>query len=162
VKQALGQLKILNDALARYFKHGAQQREDASDFEKRFGVIIGDVTVSELLPSKEVQKAMDGASESAALDEIVMRNLGYPSIEAVHEAVKAGKLTSDQVREATENAMAMTDNLHGLDLKRQTFTLRLQGDTDLIDAARAIATSPAGPAILGALTKGANQSPKGR
>ncbi len=158
VKEILVELPSLNEMLAVNFKHGKKQHKDISDFEKRFGVIIGDVTVSELLPSKEVQKALDGASESAALDGIVARSLGYPNIEAVHAAVAAETLTSEHVAYATENAMAMTDNLHGLDLKRQTFTLRLQGDPDLIDAAKALA--PVAPAIIGALTKGAagNQS----
>jgi len=153
VKGAVAELPPLNAMLEDEFKHGKSQGEKASDFEKRFGVIIGDVTVGEILPSKEVQKALDGASESAALDEVVARTLGYPSIKAVHTAVEGGKLTSEQVAYATENALAMTDNLHGMDVKRQTFTLRLQGDPDLIEAAKGLV--PIAPALMGALNKGA-------
>ena len=89
----------LNEALQDDFKHGEFQKEGASEFEERFGVIIGDVTVSKLMPSKEVQKAIDGNSESAALEEIVARSLGKKDMAGVHAAVadKDDPLTSEQV-----------------------------------------------------------------
>lgn len=151
VKEALTDLKGLNAHLRSEF------HARVSKFEGRFGVIVGDVTVSEILPSKEVQKAMDGASESVALDGIVARTLGYPSIEAVHAAVAAGTLTSDQVGIATENALAMTDNLGGMAVERKTYTVRLQGDPGLIEAAKAII--PFAPAIAGAM--GGGNQPRG-
>ncbi len=151
VKEALADLPGLNAHLRSEF------HTKVSKFERRFGVIVGDVTVSEILPSKEVQKAMDGSSESVALDGIVARTLGYPTIEAVHDAVKAEKLTSEQVSTAMENALAMTDNLGGMAVERKTYTVRLQGDTGLIEAAKAIV--PLAPAIAGAL--GGGNQPRG-
>lgn len=151
-EEALTKLSTLNEELRKTFYEGA------SGFEKRFGVKLGDVTVHSILPTEEVQKALDGAAESAALDKIVARTLGYPLIDDVHAAVAAGKITSEEVATATENAMVITDNLHGMDLKRQTFILRIQGQKDLVDAAKAIAESPAGAALASTLTGGKTQS----
>jgi hypothetical protein len=152
VSVSLGKLGDLNTFLAGKFKHGPTQHEKVTDFEERFGVIIGDVTVSKLLPSEEVQKAMDGASEREALDAIVCKNLGYATMEEVRKAVKDKELTSDQVAYATENALAMTNNLHGMNLGRQTYTVKLQGDPGLVDAMKNIASSSAAPAIIGAMS----------
>lgn len=151
VAETLVALSTLNKMLAEEFKHDEEQGEVASAFEKRFGVIIGDITVAEILPSKEVQKTMDGITESTTLDQIVAKTLGYPSIKEVQDAVRSGILKSEQVAHATENALALTNNLHGMDLKRHTFTLKLQGDSDLVESIKSL--GPLASTIAGVLNK---------
>jgi len=123
----------LNQKLLR-FKHGDSQDKQVSKFEERFGVMVGDVTISTIKGSKEIQKAIDGAAESSALSEVVARTLGYPDIQSVHQAVAKNKLTSEQVATAHKLALAMTDNLHGMNLNDTTFNLNLTGDPEMVKA----------------------------
>ena len=139
VMEALKDLGALNECLKKHFTHGASS---ITPFEKRFGVMVGDVTVSKLMPSDEVQKALDGRAEQAALDHVIARNLGYPSMEEVHKAVKRGKLTPEQVAYANENALALTDNLGTMKVERHSHTVHLRADENAAAAVAAV-----GPAI---------------
>lgn len=157
VIEALSESKGLNKELKDEFAQGPNRDTKVTKFEDRFGVIVGDVTVSELLPSKEVQKAMDGESEGNALDGLIAKNLGRPDMSTVHADVASGAITTEQYQYATENALAMTENLGGMAIERKTYTVRLQGDPGLVEAAKAIV--PHAPAIAGAL--GAGNQPRG-
>lgn len=140
VMEALKDLGDLNEeCLKKHFTHGAAA---ITPFERRFGVMVGDVTVSKLMPSEEVQKALDGRAEQAALDHVIARNLGYPSMEEVHKAVKRGKLNPEQVAYANENALALTDNLGTMKVERHSHTIHLRADENAATAVAAV-----GPAI---------------
>lgn len=124
-------IKGLNEALKKEFEEG-EGNKTISEFEDRFGIIIGDITVDELLPSDEVQKAMDGASEALALQRIVCQSLGYKDMVAVQEAVEKGVLSTKDVDRATLNAMTITNNLHGMNVGRQFYDIDINGDEDVV------------------------------
>ncbi len=137
----------LNQRLLK-LKRGEKQDEKVSGFEKRFGVMMGDVTIATIKASEEVQKALDGAAESTALSEVIARNLGYPDIKAVHDAVTSGKLKSEEVATATKIALAMTDNLHGMKVTDTTYNVKLSGEPEMVSALGAIA-----PALISLFPK---------
>ncbi len=152
--RGLDEMSVVNDEVSKEFMHGGTQTPEVSGFEERFGVIIGDVTLSELLPSAEVQKALDGASENAAMEAIVLRNLGYATMEEVRTAITTGKLTNDQLTSATHTALAMTDNLHGMKVDHSNITLRVVADDKTAEALAAV-----GPALAkGLALMGGNKS----
>ena len=143
---ALTGLADLNAALTAEFKHGATQEEQASDFEMRFGVIIGDVTVSGLMPSKALQETMSAKTESAVIDAIIASSFGKKSMRDLQKAVDAGTITQDEVNRRRNQTMAMSGNLQGMDFSESTFNLRVSG-LDKLDPAIAQAIAAIGPHI---------------
>lgn len=148
--------RLNEECLKKHFTHGAFA---ITPFEQRFGVMVGDVTVSKLMPSTEVQKALDGRAEQEALGHMIARNLGYSSMEEVHDAVKTGKLKAEQINTAQENAMGQTDNLGGIKIERHSHTIHLRADDNT--AAAIGAAGPAlGAGLAGILTKPKSGSKK--
>jgi hypothetical protein len=127
LRQLLNGLAELNNHLQQVFVHGRSGDDGSSPFEQRFGVMIGDVTVEEILPSKEVQETMSALTESAVIDDIVARSFGYDDTKLLREAVKTGDVTQDEVNRRRTQTMAMSGNLQGMDLKEHTFNLRVDG-----------------------------------
>ncbi len=151
---------VINQELESTFKL------DVSPVEERMGIIFGDVTMERIVPSNEVKKAMDGAAEMRAMMSfMVPMSLGYPTMEAMNQAVADGKLSSDAVINATKVAMTITDNLHGMKLNETTFNLNLDGLGDL-DPESAKALGAALPAvtafIAGRLGKGGGDQKGGK
>lgn len=132
VAQAIAAQSKINSYLREKYQHGSKA---VTLYEQRFGVIVGDITFATLRPSTEVQKAMDGAAEQEALGGVLASSLGYRDMAEVHAAVANKSITSDQVREAQKLAMALTDNLHGLNVSEQTIRLHVEGlDPNLVAA----------------------------
>jgi|CXWL01.1.fsa_nt_gi hypothetical protein len=141
---ALKGTSVLNINLAAEFKHGKAQGEKASAFEKRFGVIIGDITVSELMPSKATQETMSAETESAVIDAIVASSFGKKTMQELQEAVDAKTISQDEVNRRRNQTMAMSGNLQGMDFSESTFNLRISG-LDKVDPAIAQAITAIGP-----------------
>lgn len=161
VNTALKNVAALNKKLADKFKHGERQGEEASAFEERFGVIIGDVTVSELMPSKEVSETMSAQTESAVIDDIVAKSFGKDTIRDLQASVDAGVISQDEVNRRRNQTMAMSGNLQGMDFSESTFNLRISG-LDKVDPALAEAITAAAPLIarFGGQQKPAAKKPK--
>lgn len=144
--EALKNLPNLNESLTNTFKHGKNQGERASDFEKRFGVIIGDVTVSKLMPPKALQETISAKTESTVIDAIIANSFGMSTIADVQKAVEEKRISQDEVNRRRNQTMAMSGNLQGMDFSESTFNLKISG-LDNIDPAIAEAIAAAGPLI---------------
>ncbi len=146
ISEAIASLAKLNGYLKCEFEHGKVHGDDASDFEKRFGVMIGDVTAEEILPSKEVQETMSAVTEAEVIDKIVANSFGYDDVKALRAAVLAKEVKDEEINRRRTQTLAMSGNLQGMDLKEHTFNLQIQGLND-IDPALIHAITAAAPAL---------------
>jgi hypothetical protein len=140
------------------FKHGEGQADHVSRFERRFAVIVGDVTMATIKPSAEVQKALDASAENTALNEVVANNLGFETGAEMKAAIKDRTIKSADVIAARKLAYVVSDNLHGMDLGERTYTLKVEGLENL-DPNLVTAIGSALPAVTAAVTRG--QGPRG-
>lgn len=127
VKAALVSLPTINEQLIDDFRHGKEQGEQASDFEKRFGVIIGDTTVEEILPSAQIQETMNSQTESKVIDLIVAKSFGKTSVKALNAGIANSEYTRADVMKTRDRVMAMSGNLQGMNLTEQAFNLNVTG-----------------------------------
>jgi len=149
----------LNEELMRKFKHGDTQNDDISDFEERFGLIVGDVTVEKVLPSKQVQETMSAVTEARVIDEIVARSFGVKDVRALERKIKAGTITRKDVTLRRNQTLAMSGNLQGMKFDSTTtdFNLNIEGLKDMPpELVRAFgeAATVAGAARAGNKSKG--------
>jgi len=138
----------------------AKEDDRASDFERRFGVNLGDVTIAELLPSAEVQKTMSGLTEARIIANGAAVLLGYKDASEARQAIKNKTLTQDQLNTARDRFMAASENISmNLDANEYTFKVEFDGlDPDVIQAA-----APALLAYAETLrNRGSNQSGRTR
>lgn len=138
VTEAIASTAELNDHLKHTFVEKSTD-DEVTKFEKRFGIMVGDVTVEEILPTDEVQKTMSAITEAEVIDKIVAKSFGYSNAKALNTAIKSGKVAAEEVNKRRTQTMAFSGNLQGMDLKEHTF--RLEG-LDKVDpaVAQAIAT----------------------
>lgn len=143
-----------NKRLNEYFGKGdvESKNPDVSKFEERFGVSVGDVTISELLPSEELQKTMTGRSEAEVIALGTAELLGYKTMSAVRTAISKGKLSQEDLNRARDRFLATSDNIK-MNLDSNEYNIRLEGiDPETI---REVAkNAPAIAAALGATRKG--------
>jgi hypothetical protein len=137
---ALTSANALNEALQVVF--AAKQ----SEFEERFGVIVGDITIGKILPSEDVMKTRSGKAEMQNLDEMVVASLmrlhGLKSKKAWAEAVKNGTITSAMIDDAMRTAKGATGNTDGtiINETRQRIDLSVSGiSPEMAKAVAAIA-----------------------
>lgn len=128
LREALKEIGTINDALREEFqKH---KTSSVTKFEERFGVTVGDVTISQVLPSDQVREVLGHVTESELMDEMVAKSFGYNNINQLMKAVKKGgpdNPTFAQVNQVRTQKMAGSGNLQGMDLKDHTFNLNLSG-----------------------------------
>ncbi len=125
VEVAVQSLRELNDKLKEEFVLAVHP------LEVRYGVKIDDVTVNEILPSKQLQETMGALSESATIDLIVAKSFGKNTAKLLQLAVKKGDIASDEVNRRRMQTMAMSGNLQGMDLKSSDFNLNIAGLKDI-------------------------------
>ncbi len=136
VATALDSVDALNKHLHTKFVHGPNQQSAATELEERYGVVIDDVTVSEMLPSKEVQETMSAVSE-ARIIALAVRNFlcdlkGIAKVgTAYDDAVRSGEITATEIGETRDRIMAMSGNLQGMELTRTQFDLNINGLADI-------------------------------
>lgn len=123
----------LNEELMKKFKHGDTQNDEVSDFEERFGLIVGDVTVEKVLPSKQVQETMSAVTEARVIDEIVARSFGVKDARALEKQIQAGTITRKDVTLRRNQTLAMSGNLQGMkfDSTSTDFNLNIEGLREL-------------------------------
>lgn len=136
VATALDNVDALNNHLHTKFVHGLNQQSAATELEQKYGIVIDDVTVSEMLPSKEVQETMSSVSE-ARIIALTVRNFlcdikGIAKIgTAYDDAVQSGKITAAEINDTRDRIMAMSGNLQGMGLNRTQFDLNINGLADI-------------------------------
>lgn len=144
----------LNESFKRSF--GSIGQRD-TDFEERFRVFIGDITVGELLASEEVLKVLNAQSEAAGLALGAAKYLGYKNVTGVRTAIKNGTITKADWDKA-QKAMLQISGQDNMQTTRQLVEIDLSGvDPAVIDGLAHIA-KVAAPAVS-ALAKRGQKSP---
>lgn len=134
VKAAIGEIANLNKHLQDKFVG-----TDA-EVEKKYGILIDDVTISELLPSKEIQETLSAITENRVIDAMVAESFGYKSVKSLHTARRQGKISEEAITRRRTEIMASSGNLQGMTLSRADYNLNLTGlDNINPDVVKAIA-----------------------
>lgn len=115
----------LNASLMRTFKDGLHQSKQVSEFEERFGLIVGDVTIERVLPSQKIQETMGAAAESEIIDRIVARSFGYTHAREVEDAIRAGSIPRKEATHRRNTVLAMSGNLQGMKFEDKNFNINL-------------------------------------
>jgi regulator of protease activity HflC (stomatin/prohibitin superfamily) len=142
VKTALRSIGKLNEELKHEFVGKAEDTDTPTAFEKRFGIIVSDVTVEEMLPSEELQRTISALSEANAVAEGTAIMLGMTKKEAADQ-LKAEPAFRATYNEARDRFLSVSGNLDGMDISRTEFMLRLDGiDPKLVEAISDLAKNP--------------------
>lgn len=147
-----------NEEINKKFGFGGTEAKDSkvSEFEDRFGVSVGDITISELLPSAELQKTMTGVSEAEIISNGAALLLGYTNIKAARTAISKGQLGQDDLNRARDRFMAASDNIK-MNLDANEYTIKVEGlDPETIKALAQVA-----PAFMAATNRD-RQGKKGK
>ncbi len=107
--EALNSVDVINAYLRAEFKESANS--PVTDFEKRFGVVVGDITISEIMPSEELQKTMTGLTEAEIIANGTALMLGYDDIKKVRKAIADGKVSQTDFNHARDRFMAASENI---------------------------------------------------
>lgn len=148
--ESAAKLSGLNDYLNEVFV------ELLAEVEDRNGVTISDVTVSELLPSEELQRTMTGISEARAFQEAVLVHLGMKDQNELNRALRKGTISQDDVKRARENQLAISGNMDNLKIERREFDINIRGLND--EAVNAITELAKTPAAQAAATAAASRA----
>lgn len=115
----------LKDALKKSI-FGNAERGGKTDLEKRFGIDITDVAISELLPSGDLQKTLAGIAEARAIQEGTLLLLGM-SQATLDRRLADGKISQADVNLARDRFLSVSGNLEGMEIKRQEFDVTVHG-----------------------------------
>ena len=144
MQQAMDELQLLNDELQAEFVTGD------TDFEKRFGVQTGDVTVSNMLMSDEAQRTRSGLNEAAVVSQGTAVLLGFETVTAMKRALSAGKVTQDDINRARREFRVISGNMDNSNVNRTEFDI--SGVTpEVAQAIAAIFSNPDARAALAAM-----------
>ncbi len=136
ISTALKSLGKVNQGLKEKFV------DSKSEFETRFGVHVGDVTIGQLKPSDEVARTISALTEAAAIAIGTAKLLGFNNMNEVNKAVASGNLGRADVKEARDRFLSISGNLEGMEVKRQEYFLSTEGiDPNLAEAFIALATN---------------------
>lgn len=119
IKEAVNGKKELNAALRQEFA------AKVSEFEARFGVQVGDITVDQLLLSKEVSETLNARNEAVNIAEGTAVLLGFESAVAMREAVARGDITTAEVEAFTRIFLITSGNMNAATTTR--FEVDLSG-----------------------------------
>lgn len=127
----------INDKMNVKFGLGKKGRVDedpkASDFERRFGLNVGDVTVAELLPSPEVQKTLSGIAEAQLVQEGTALILNYPDAAAMQADRNSGKLAQETIDRGRRDFLAASEQVE-MHVEANDITFRLEANPELTRA----------------------------
>ncbi len=153
MQQVMSDLKGLNEFLQGF-------RDGGFNVEQQFGVSITDVTVSKLLPSKEVQKTLSALSEARAVKQGTAILLGM-SMTEVQQRLKAGELSPAEYNHARDRFLAMSGNLEGMNINRTEIDFSVHGvTTEALKELRELAQTPAAQTAAAAMSSRAKGSKK--
>lgn len=162
VDEATEQVGEINEKLYAEFGLDANgTRDTASDavsnFERRFGVYVGDVTISRILPHEDLQKTRGGINEARAIATGTAILMGYPDAESMLQAKKAKEITDEQISRARDRFLSVSGNLEGMNVTRWEGDLNITG----LDPETVQLLAKAAPAVARAF-QGQGQKPKGK
>lgn len=98
-----------------------------SDFNDRFGVTISDVTISQLLPSEEVQRTISARTEAEAIANGTALLLGFSNKEEMNEAMQSKVVSAEDISRARDRFLAVSGNMEGMNLDRKEISISLAG-----------------------------------
>jgi len=158
VKSAMRNIVELTDILKDEFV-GTEVKPE-TDIEKRFGIIISDVTIEQMLPSKELQRTMSALSEASAIAEGTAILLGMTR-RAASDKLEVDPTFRTQYNEARDRFLSVSGNLEGMDISRNEYLLRFDGlDPEVIKDLGDIVKNPnfaAAATALGNMGGGGNK-----
>lgn len=131
VLDALKNIKALNEHLKHKFVQDDHGKPVKHPIEDRYGIIIDDVTIDELLPSKEIMETMGTITENETIDAIVANSFGYKNVKSLNTAVRQSKVSAEAVTRRRTEVMAMSGNLQGMELSRADYNVNLNGLGDI-------------------------------
>lgn len=120
------QIKKLNDTLAIEFGTNTtvgHPTPEISEFEERFGIVVGDVTVGTIELSEDAKKTRNAVDEALQFAKGVALVLGYATPKAMQKAVEAGTLSAETVENARKQFLAVSDNIK-MDVRDWTFNIK--------------------------------------
>lgn len=128
-------------------------------FEERFGVRLGDATVSELLMSGEVQRTRSALNEAAVIAEGTAIILGFKTVAEMQAAI--GKtINQDDVDRARREFRIASGNMEGTTVNRYEFDIKGLSP-EIAGALAAFLKNPEARAVVNNLGKSKNQPQKG-
>lgn len=142
----------LNTALRKKFVENEKNTSGRSDFEERFGVRLGDVTVSELLMSDEVQRTRSALNEGRVIAEGTAILLGFETVVEMMAAV--GKtITQEDIDRARRDFRIISGNMDSATVNRVELDIRGLSP-EAAAAISAMAQNPNAAAVLKRLSGG--------
>jgi hypothetical protein len=147
IETANEKLKDLNEELKKEFA------DKESELEKRFGLVVGDVTLSRVRLRSDNEETRAGIDEAHVVAKGTAILLGFQDStdvdgkvtkaeDKVEEAIKNRTLTRTDVDKARDRFLALTKNIK-MDLDSKEISLRIDGDPELTKA-----LGDLGPAIV--------------
>lgn len=144
VTEAIVMMKDLNSKLQK--KYIGQQ----DDTEKRFSVYIGDVTITKMLPSEELQRSISAISEAEAIQKGTLIILGLADSKELQVRLDDRKLSQADVNLARDRFLSISGNLDGMEIKRTEFDLSVHGlEPEAIASLLELAKQPGLQALIG-------------
>jgi hypothetical protein len=98
-----------------------------TEFELEHGVFVVDVTLSQLLPSPEVQRTMSGLTEAGFIASGTRTLLGFGSQKKLQEAMDAGKISRADYNHARDRFLSISGNMEGVNVTRYEIDLNASG-----------------------------------
>lgn len=120
LQQAVSLKHELNRALRDHFAGN-----DVMEFEERFGIQVGDITVGELKLSKEVEEARNAINEAAIIAQGTAALLGYDSVSSMQEALSQAKITPADVESAQRRFLIVSGQI--ADASTTRFEIDIKG-----------------------------------
>ncbi len=152
VEEARSGIQALNKALHDHFVYDGSDTPE-SPFEKRFGVVVGDVTVGSIGLDPAIEKTLGGKAEAKAIAEGTAIILGYSAVgnataaDAMAKDRAEGKITAGAIDSARDRFLAVSENIN-MTLSTHEVNLRVEAPPGLADA-----IAQYGPAIAPVLQK---------
>jgi hypothetical protein len=157
MQDALDKQDELNQAL-----HDEFIKDDhKTPFEDRFGIQLGDITVSQLLMSEEAQRTRSGLNEARVVLEGTAILLGYKTTDEMHAALLLKAINQDDIDRARRDFRIISGNMEGATVNR--YELDIKGlSPEVASAIGAFLNTPAGRSLAGNTGRGPNTKPQGR
>ena len=147
IDHALKSTAALNRDLQEHFHKGESgaKHHAVSEFETRFGLVVGDVTVSELSLSAEAQKTRSGLDEAETVAKGTAIMMGFrdtsekTAVDQMMEAVANGSRTASAQERAQSAFLAISENVK-TERRIQDIQIHLDGMTPELASALAAIT----------------------
>lgn len=147
----------LDKSLAETFTHGNGSAV-SEDFEGRFGLIVGDVTI-EKVSAEGIEETLNALSEAAIVDQIVANSFGCKDAAELQTKVEAKIIGAQEVRHRRNQTLAHSGNLQGMSFEDKTLNFNVTGIDPKL--AQALINGLPALAVVGKTLSGGNDRKKG-